>query len=277
MYRDDTIVVDDEEIFQSRRGANQELPERRESDKEGHLSNKWLNLKEVNEEETSGGGYVREETIKIDEDVTKKRKIDIKKVDAETAKQAGDEIYRAWVRLRKKRRMSVRAWQEWEKMRQDDYKESSPSWDQIEEGYDVSNQLSNSAPKEYGNYSVEKDSSQGIFTACDVEGKTPIGIIVIEKRTKTEFPRYNDDNNKKWYLRWLIGHPELKGAGGLLLAEALKYVIEQSGTAVWVESAPSAVGWYRNKNFKPLTDEEQREYNSEYKEGWDSPLMVLDL
>lgn len=287
LYSGERIVVDDEDIFQSRRGANQELSERRESDKEGHLTNKWLKLKAVEEREPSGKGYVREDAIKIAKGVKEERKIVSEKVDSKTAKAAGDEIYSAWVELRKKRRMSVGAWEKWEKIREEKEKDSSPSWDQIEEGYDVSNQLSNSAPEEYDNYSVEKDSSQGIFTARDPKSKTQIGIIIIEKRTGY-FPRYNEDNSKKWYLRWLIGHPTLKGAGGLLLSTALEYVSEQSGTAVWVESAPSATSWYEGKGFERVSAEEQEIYNKQgleeeleeetgFMEGWDSPLMVKNL
>lgn len=277
LYRGDRIIVDDEDIFQSRRGANQEISERRESDKEGHLTNKWLKLKDVFGRKPSGKGYVREETISIAKDVEDMRKIHSERVDAQSAKTAGDKIYSAWEKLRNNRRMSVGAWERWEKVREDKGKDSSPSWDQIEEGHDVSKELSNSPEEEGGYAEFEEESNQAIFTAYDVESKTPIGIIVIEKRTTVDFPRYKDDNNKKWYLRWLIGHPTLKGAGGLLLNKALDYVKERSGTAVWVESAPSAVGWYQSKGFEPLEEEQQKEYNFEFEKGWDSLLMVLDL
>jgi hypothetical protein len=172
--------------------------------------------------------------------------------------------------------MSVGAWEAWEDVRNRKGKDSSPSWDQIEEGHDVSQELSNSAEEE-GYAEFEESSNQAIFTAYDAQSNTPIGIIVIEKRTTVDFPRHNDDNNKKWYLRWLIGHPTLKGAGGLLLTMALNYVREQSGTAVWVESAPSAEGWYRGKSFVALPLGEQLEYNPGFEQGWDSLLMVLNL
>ena len=278
LYRGEKIVVDDEDIFQSRRGANQEISERRKSDQEGHLTNKWLKLKDVNGSETSGKGYVREETIRIiDEGVSEKREIHSKQMDIGTAKGAADTIHKAWEGLRGKRRMSVGAWEKWESKRKEKGKESSPSWDQIEEGYDVSKQLSNFAPKEYENYKVEEEADQAIITAYDQESENPMGIIVIEKRTGTKFPLYNNDNDKKWYLRWLIGHPTLKGAGGLLLGKALDYVKDLNGTAVWVESAPSAVEWYQRKGFKRLEQDDQKEYDSGFEEGWDSTLMVLNL
>lgn len=277
LHQGNNVVVDDEDIFQSRRGANQELSERRKEDKEGHLTNKWIKLKELNGVKVSGHGYVRDETIRMVKDVQEQREIVGEQVDKETAKKAGDEIYNAWVDLRKKRRMSVGAWERWEKTRKEKEKDTSPSWDQIEEGHDVSNQLSHSAPEEYDNYSVEEDFSQGIFTVRDITSNAAIGIIVIEKRTTTSFPLHNDDNNKKWYLRWLIGHPTLKGAGVMLLKLAMEHVKKNGGTGVWVESAPSAMEWYKNKGFKPLTKEKQKEYNSEFEKGWDSPLMILNL
>lgn len=277
LYLNDSVVVDDEDIFQSRRGANQESSKRRSEDKEGHLTNKWLKLIKMERAKVSGKGYIREETVRMGKDVQEKREIEISKVDEKTAKEAGDKIYNAWSYLRKKRRMSVGAWKRWEELRGEKKKETSPSWDQIEEGHDVSMQLSNSAPEGYDNYSVEVDSSQGIFTARDKKSGIPIGIIVIEKRTTTVFPLHNEDDNKKWYLRWLIGHPALKGAGGMLLNEAVNYVKGKEGKAIWVESAPSAMDWYRSKGFKLLRKEKQEEYNSDFEEGWDSLLMILCL
>lgn len=278
LHRGDEIVVDDEEIFQSRRGANQEISGRRESDKTGHLANKWLKLKKViGREDYSSKGYVREETIKIAKGVEERRELTIESVDSEVAKKGGDSIHKAWKELRKKRRMSKGAWGHWESEREGKDKETSPSWDQIEEGYDVSKQLSNSAPKDYNNYGVEEDAGQGIFTAYDKESNTPIGIIVIENRATTKFPGDGGNVSKRWYLRWLIGHPTMKGAGGLLLEKALKHVGQNGGKAVWVESAPSAKGWYQSKGFEPLSEELQKEYNGDFEEGWDSVLMVLNL
>ncbi|MBG1270803.1 DUF4157 domain-containing protein [Nostoc sp. WHI] len=277
LYRGEKIIVDDKDIFQSRRGANQENQERRENDKVGHLTNKWLKLKRVEEREISGKGYVREETIKIAKDTAEIREIIIELQKSKSAKKAVDTIHNAWEELREKRRMSKGAWEIWEEIREKDDKETSPSWDQIEEGYDVSKQLSNSAPEEYDNYSVEEDGDQAIFTASDKETRTPIGIIIIENRATTKFPGDGDNPNKRWYLRWLLGHPTLKGAGGLLLGKALDYVKTQGGKAVWVESAPSAMGWYKDKKFNPLEEEIQKKYNIDFKEGWDSVLMVLDF
>jgi hypothetical protein len=278
LYKGDKVLVDDEKIFQSRRGANQERQDRRKSDKEGHLTNKWLKLEGVaRTPEQTFKGYVREETRKIVKEPEPPRKIGIGKVGVEEAQHAGDNIHSAWDELSHKRRRSIGAWEKWEKVRTEKDKGSSPSWDQIAEGADVSEELSRS-PKEKGSYTVDEDSSdQSIFTAYDGESRAPIGIIVIEKRA-TEFPRSNGDSNKKWYLRWLVGHPTMTGAGGLLLKTALDHVKnEKGGTAVWVQSAPSAVGWYKLKGFERLSEEEQEEYDSDFEEGWDSVLMVRVL
>ncbi len=276
LHKDDKIVIDDEIIFQSRRGANQEIETRRNGDREGHLTNKWLNLKEVNGNKLSGKGYVREETIKIIKDEEKKHhEITISSVETDTAKKAADSIYSAWGESRQKRRMSLGAWTKWETERNVKNKETSPSWDQIEEGFDVSSQLSHSASEEYDNYDTEGTSDQAIFTAYD--GKNPIGIIIIEKRATTNFPLFKDDNDKKWYLRWLVGHPTLKGAGGMLFAEALKHVQDNNGTGIWVESSPSAVGWYKSKGFALLNEESQKDYNDDFEQGWDSLLMYKEI
>lgn len=277
LYREDKVIIDDEDIFQSRRGANQEIRERRENDEAGHLINKWLKLKKVIRQEVySGRGYVREETIKITDSEEKRRDLtDSSQIDSSDAKGAADKIHNAWGESRGKRKMSTGAWEKWENEREQKEKETSPSWDQIEEGYDVSKQLSNSAPVEHDNYGDGEE--QAIFTVRDKESDTPIGIIVIEKRTETEFPDDGKNKNKRWYLRWLIGHPTLKGAGGLLLDKALGYAKQKGGQAVWVESAPSALAWYQQKGFIPLSKEVQEKYNEDFKEGWDSVLMVREL
>ena len=143
----------------------------------------------------------------------------------------------------------------------------------------ISKQLSNSAPEEYENYSADEGANQAIIAAYDGQDNgTPIGIIVIEKRAEETYDySQNNDENSKWYLRWLTGHPILKGAGGELLRLALEHVRNAGGTAVWVESAPSARGWYESKGFKARTIEQQKEYNANFEEGWDSVLMVLTL
>ena len=276
LNKNDRVFADDEDIFQSRRGANQENHERRAKDKLGHLTNKWLRLKAVFNKKVTGHGYVRAETIALAKGEEERNDILADIVNEKTAKATGDVIYAAWVRLRKKRRMSKGAWEHWEKVRDEKSEESSPSWDQIEEGHDVSKSMSNES--EWPNYEeFEQKSNQAIIRAIDKKTGTPVGIIVIERRATMKFPRYNDNANKKWYLRWLIGHPTLKGAGGLLMARALQHVKENVGSAVWVHSAPSAVGWYAGKGFELLSMETQKGMDDSYETGWDSPLMVKDL
>jgi len=276
LHKDDKIVIDDEIIFQSRRGANQEIATRRDGDREGHLTNKWLSLKKVNGENLSGKGYVREETIKIIKDEEKKyHEITISSVETDTAKEAANSIYSAWDESRKKRRMSLGAWSKWEEARNDKDKYSSPSWDQIEEGFDVSRELS-SSPKEEGGYDeFENGSNQVIFIAYSET--IPIGIIVVEKRTTVNFPLIDNDSNKKWYLRWLVGHPTLKGAGGILFAKVLSHIQENGGKMIWVESSPSAVEWYKSKGFTLLSKEDQKGYNEDFEQGWDSSLMYREI
>jgi hypothetical protein len=272
LNKGDLILVDDELIFQSRRGSNQEVESRRKTDKEGHLKNKWLLLKGVKGKKVSGEGYIREETINIDKTGEKRLDIRTGRVDQETAAKDGDSIHHAWGEASKNRRMSTGAWDKWEKSRKEKGKDSSPSWDPIAEGYDVSKELS-SSPKEEGAYiEVEEGSNQAIFTAY--AGKTPIGIIIVEKWTTRDFPLHNDDGNKKWYLKWLVGHPTLKGAGGLLFTDVLKHVKSNGGTGMWVESAPSAVDWYKSKGFKGLDEQNQDE---DFEDGWDSEMLFLDL
>lgn len=306
----DRIVVDDEDIILSRRGANQEREERRENDKRGHLTNKWLKLKSVLGKKETCEGYVREETIEIEKgprvtySISIEQLVDLESTDTDQEKKtadqqamaAADDIHSKWAELRQKRRMSMGpvswsdeqggtdeemgAWEYWEKMREEKGKDTSPSWDQIEEGYDVSEELS-AHPKEEGAYEVEEgfSSDQAIFIA-KVDEK-PIGIVVIENRLGESFPGIHDDDEKKvekkWYLRWLVGHPTLKGAGVPLLKKALEYVGGMGGTRVWVQSAPSAVGWYARNGFIQLEEDIQQKYDSSYEEGWDSVLMYHEI
>jgi hypothetical protein len=178
------------------------------------------------------------------------------------------------------------AWAHWEQVRTAKGADTSPSWDQIEEGHDVSKNLSNQVkPKDQLKDDSDEDARQGIFKAYEKGSKEPVGIIVIEKRGGSKFPRFDDDENKKWYLQWLIGHPTSKGAGLLLLARALGHAREGGGTGVWVESAPSAVGWYEKQGFALATKKEQSDHTkemeeddeAEFEEGWDSALMYRAL
>jgi GNAT superfamily N-acetyltransferase len=308
LHQGDRLVVDDEEIFRSRRGANQELPDRRQQDREGHLVHKWLRLLEVNEAETDRDGYVREETITLDKESSSGKKVALKagKVDADAATKAGAALNLAWAAARAKRRMSTVAWENWEKERMQNEKETSPSWDPLEEGYDVSANLAKedeyepidapadqverggSDDSDHGGAAssgpaelvAEEQPTQAIFKAYDqdtgdVAIGTPLGIIVIEKAACMAFPRWGEEDNKKWYLRWLVGHPATKGVGALLLESALNHVKEHGGEAVWVDASPSAVSWYQGNGFAPVTDEEQLAYNEEFASGWDSVLMVM--
>lgn len=306
----DRIVVDDDDIVLSRRGANQEIEERRTTDKAGPLTNKWLRLTSVLGKKDTCKGYVREETIEIEKGFRVPYQIHIdqlvdleaigpdqeKKTAEQQAMATVDHIHSKWAELRQKRRMSMGpvswsdeqggtdeemgAWEYWETMREEKGKDTSPSWDQIEEGYDVSKELSTD-PKEEGAYEVTEDfsSDQAIFIAK--VGEEPIGIIVIENRSGESFPAIHDDDGegveKKWYVRWLVGHPTLKGAGVPLLKKALKYVGRKDGTRVWVQSAPSAVGWYARNGFIQLEEEIQQAYDPSYEEGWDSVLMYREI
>jgi GNAT superfamily N-acetyltransferase len=293
LHRGDVLVVDDEAIFQSRRGANQEDAKRRQGEMQGHLVNKWLKLLKVKGKPNKVDGYVRAETIQITPSEEPKAELDVSSVKAEDARAAGDTIHGAWTALRNKRRMSLGsgkwddglgAWDHWEQVREDKGKDTSPSWDQIEEGHDVSKNLSNQVAHDKKlRDDADEDAQQGIFKAYVKGSDAPVGIIVIEKRGGSTFPRFDDDADKKWYLQWLIGHPTAKGAGQLLLEKALKHAKDNGGTGVWVESAPSAVGWYAKQGFAPATKAEQSAHTAqdddtaEFEQGWDSALMYRSL
>jgi GNAT superfamily N-acetyltransferase len=300
LHKGERIEIDDEKIFHSRRGANQERAERRSADAAGHLKHKWLALERVEGREVSGAGYVRAQTLDIVDDGEREEiLVDRDPSDVESAQEAADNIHASWQAAKAKRRLSAVAWERWEAERGD--KDSSPSWDQIEEGHDVSKELS-SAPEEPGAYiAIEGSSDQAIFRAMQLGA--PIGIIVIEKRGGDKYPDDGGDANARWYLRWLVGHATASGAGGSLLTRALQHARDQGATAVWVQSAPSAVEWYGKKGFVAVSAEAQEAFltveedevasesdedqpapqsgDSEepttpnYKEGWDSALMVL--
>lgn len=264
------IVIDDEDIFRSRRGGNQEMEQNRKRDEAGHLVNNWFKLLRVADEDHSGGGYVREETIALDRGKGERLKFETTEAEKKEAMNASAHIHKAWKNARLRRRMSKDAWHKWEEKREKGGgepkfpKETSPSWDQFEEGVAVSDDLSGENmyktiddAKEYG------DSDQQIFVTH--AANRPAGVLVLSKREGLP-----GSDGKAWFLRWLLGNPELKGAGKTLMDLAKE---KTGGEPIWVESAPSAASWYESQGFVSFDDKEQKKYVTSYEAGWDNLLM----
>lgn len=267
------IRIDDEDIFRSRRGANQESAEKRQQDKAGHLVNNWYRLLEVAGESHTSGGYVREETIILDRVKGKHLRFDARPAEKQEAMDASGHIHEAWTKARLNRRLSKDAWSRWEERRETGGgeprfpKETSPSWDQFEEGVAVSGDLSGEDMyKTVEEDEEHADSDQKIFVARADD--RPAGVLVLSKREGLP-----GAEGKAWFLRWLLGNPELKGAGRTLMELAKK---QAGGQPIWVESAPSAVTWYTSQGFVAFDDENQKKYESVYEAGWDNVLMIYN-
>ena len=53
------------------------------------------------------------------------------------------------------------------------------------------------------------------------------------------------------YIRWLVGHPEKRGGGDAVIKEAIKrFKGSIKYKKLKVESAYSAVGWYKKQGFE---------------------------
>ena len=107
------ILVDDEDVFMSRRGANQEISERRKADANQELKNKWVGVRQVGGEEVGKDVYIREETIQYTQIEPRQIKpIDVEVTDdpAESLFDNLQEIQEAWIKAGKKRRRSIKRW-----------------------------------------------------------------------------------------------------------------------------------------------------------------------
>jgi Acetyltransferase (GNAT) domain len=258
------IVVDDEAVFLSRRGANQENPARRQEDREiDELRHRWLRvlLVEVDGKFQPVGEhvYVRAETIQL-LGVQKpgNKKIDVlehgKDDDSVSGNLQGFEA--AWQAAATKRRRSVgRVNQDYEGQTVDGVEITSGwNWDKYDEGVDVSRYIKDPEERLGFSSSDERLERQKTFSANYKTGEgseaDPVAYMVLEVRQPADGPRF-------MYIRWLLGHPEKGGGGTALVRKAIEeFKACEDCEELRVDSAFSAVKWYESFGFQAVDPEQ---------------------
>jgi hypothetical protein len=254
-----SIVVDDEEMFMSRRGANQEDPSRREQDRNaGGLKHKWLKVLAVDRDgelqQAPEHAYVRAETIGLIGGVEKPSRKEIGVIphgpeENDAVSRDLEGFHEAWQRAAAKRRRSIgQVEMDFEgRTITDDVERaeitSGWNWDKYDEGEDVSGYMKDPEERK----PLEEDAEQHTLSANYVteQGREPIAYMVLEVRDYGQGPFM--------YIRWLIAHPNKGGGGSALVEEAKNRLDNQSTcTELRVESAYSAVSWYESLGFEKV-------------------------
>lgn len=271
------VIVDDELVFMSRRGPNQENPGRRSRDRdEDALKYRWLQVLEIPGDDglelAPPDTFIRAETIEL----AKLPQLGIEVTEQgpkkeETVSQDLEVIHDAWKTAAHKRRRSIghvnTGFEEdfykesregiWKRFGEidDDFEEgehggldltSGWNWDQFDEGVDVSESIKDTEERTgfKGDGSVKLLAQQVL--SAGYESGEQIAYLVLEKRQDGDEPPY-------MYIRWLIGHPNKGGGGAALMREAIsQFKAQGECTELRVESAFSAVPWYLSQGFKKV-------------------------
>ena len=250
------LTVDDEAVFMSRRGANQENPHRRQHDKDtDELKHKWLKVIAIGVRgvyyPAQDNIYVRAETVQVLGQEKPKARVIALRSHGETEVGAVSKgigaIHLAWqAAASKRRRSTARVTMDFAGEKTEDGNEitSGWNWDKHDEGTNVSGDMKDSKELE----KFEEVSEQHVLSAHydKAHDEQPIAYMVLEVRT--------DEESQFMYIRWLIGHPEKGGGGSKLVNEAIarfkrspRFVSE-----LRVDSAFSAVGWYESLGFQKV-------------------------
>gem|GEM_PF-6439742 len=271
----DKISVDDEDVFQSRRGANQEEESRRKEDRAGERFHKWVRLIETEDgkvpEREGKAPFVREETIRYKKG--EKQEIGVDKAESFAALAKATDlssISKAWKERNKKRRRSLGPWEVKEELRTEYDADSSPLWDQIDEGVDVSKWIGESGSHDHlqQGEKQKKYEQRFYYAYYGQDKKKPIAQMTLEQRDSKDIDS-RVPRGQHWYLRWLVGHPDKGGGGSALVQQAIQ---DTEGKPIYVESSPSGVSFYTGKGFKLIDKEGSKKDGQPW--GYYSPLMV---
>ena len=249
------LMVDDEDVFMSRRGANQEIAERRKADSTQELKHKWVRVLEVvgKNQIPKNGVYIRAETIELKKEEEKKAEpkkilVDVKEGTAENLFAKLGVVNEAWTTASLKRRRSIGQVKKKEEIEEynethqfdDDFDEISSgwNWDAFDEGPDVSGNMLIAA-KRAPFPGVKKQWTIRAYYAGENE---PIAYLILEERD-------DHDHGHHLYVRWLIGHPDKGGGGSAVIEEAKEIFKGQAVEKMFVDSAYSAVKWYQKMGF----------------------------
>lgn len=260
------LIVDDDDIFVSRRGANQEDATIRDSQRMKDPSHAWIRVLRLGRADVSSLNlYIRLETIVLVEPVASdQRPILILAMpwDSSEVSSAAKEMGEEYVTLRNGPEQTAGA-----------YKCSDPHWGLIDEGADVAKRLQIPDEREPG--PLTRDDEPGysrLFIAHYQGDLTPIAIMQLEMRLE-----HKGLDVPQLYIRWLLGHPHKPGGGSSLVAHAKVEAIKEAEGRLRVDSAMAAETWYIKQGFQTVygAEHETDEENTGKEEGdedWVDPV-----
>ena len=251
LKKGDKLLIDDAPFMISRRGSNQEKESKRTEDKTGNHVYEWVRVLKVIplngavRDFTGKFMYVRKETIAMREETiaqgTGQRNDitlhNIKDWEGEGIPKDLLDIAKTWknqglLKRTKSRGVLEIDREDMAKKDDDSEKASGRNWDQYNEGYNVATNMA------AGKHAPFEQGGQWRIKAVDRHTQKLVGVLIVEKR------------EGELYLRWLIGNPEIKGGGSVLLAAVKKILSESSASEVEVTSAYSAKTAYTKSGFK---------------------------
>lgn len=246
--KDQALVVDDEDIFMSRRGRNQEDEARRKEDAGQELVHKWLGVLDVEGTPPGPGVYIRAETIAMTPEARRPIIALAEEGVAEQLFANMEQLNIAWRNAERRRRRSIGHVQPLPVDAEERDITSGWNWDQFDEGVNVSGYMTDARERVRDDMKiVEKNWTLRAFYTDEDEG--PIAYLILEIR------KGDDDGGNYMYVRWLIGHPDKRG-GGVEVAKLAISMFEAEKTVreMYVDSAYSAVQWYVDRGFKIESD-----------------------
>lgn len=248
------IVIEDDDIFISRRGANQEEEQNRSEQGEERPSTPWVRVLRIRDSDVTGlNVYVRAETVRVNQEIgggedagIRRRIVVTEKVGWDAAMElAVQKMETEWILIggdRNKPKTEAQC--------------SGDTWTQSDEGADVAHDLAD--PQNRQNHGI--GDYQRTFIAHYEDDADPIAVMMLEMRQEDRQAM----GVQHLYIRWLVGSPKRRGGGSALVRKAIE-ITQASRDAtdeLRVESARSAIGWYELRNFKSKYDSTHNDLGS---------------
>jgi len=230
----EVVMVDDEDLFMSRRGANQERETNRDKDEEKKLPNvEWMRVLRIKGIDVKAlNVFIRRETVHIGDDVVdpeagwKPVKVEDVSWKDEAMLEGVKAIGAEYAEATKSRPEIIKGPNIC----------STPEMDQDDEGVDVAKEFLVESYRNLDDYPMGSATKIAV-----VEGNRMIGVMQITVEGET--------SDRYLYIKWLLGRKKSRGAGVALVRSALEYAIQNKIMKVKVESAMSAVEFYEKRGF----------------------------
>ncbi len=142
----------------------------------------------------------------------------------------------AWENAAKRKRGEVN----WKSSEPEENMCSGENWEPIDEGMDVAREIEDVDSQE------NRDEEGNTFWRAYRFPSEAVGILITQNAVE------HGDGKVELGIRWLVGHPTIKGAGTVLMAKAdeLHRTAKYKESPMHVIASASSVGWYKSKGFE---------------------------